>query len=211
MRSIWERLERAAANHGLPFPLRPAATEAAIAAAERTIGLPFPADYRASLLIHDGQEPGDGADDAFDWLPGHARLAALDRVVAEWAAECATFQTHHAGEPPEEIDGGRLYHYLWHPRRIPIAGNPWWDQDNTYLDFFPGPQGTAGQVAIFGKGNFGELHGPGFGAALRLYADALDSGEWLFRDGRLVCRNKRMPRWSKYVEKKLGHQYGAPP
>ncbi len=203
MRSIWERLVAAASKTPKSLRLRPGASEASIRAVERTLGLPFPADFRASLLLHDGQEPGDGDDDAFEWLPGHGRLACLDAIVAEWKDECATYEKFHGAEAPHEIDGGRLYHHLWHPKRIPIAGNPWWDQDNTYLDFFPGPKGVPGQVVMFGKGCFGEVHGPSLRATMDLYVRALETGEWLYRDGQCVPRAKRVSGWAAYALKKL--------
>jgi cell wall assembly regulator SMI1 len=203
MRSIWERLAAVASKTPKSLRLRPGASEASIRAAERTIGLPFPEDFRDSLLLHDGQESGDGDDDAFEWLPGHGRLARLDAIVAEWKQECATYEQFHTAEAPQEIGGGHLYHYLWHPKRIPIAGNPWWDQDHTYLDFFPGPQGISGQVVMFGKGSFGEVHGPSLRAAMELYVHALESGEWVFRDGQCVPRAKRGSSWAGYTRKKL--------
>lgn len=152
--------------------------------------------------MHDGQEPEDGEEDTFNWLPGQPRLASLERIVDRWKRECTKYEVHHGGQPPEEIEEGLLYHYLWHPKRIPIAGNAYWDQDNTYLDFFPGPNGVAGQIANFGKGIFGVVQGTSFRAALTLFADALDSGEWLVRDGCCVPRNKRFFSWSKYTVNK---------
>jgi cell wall assembly regulator SMI1 len=204
MADLWRRLEAQAAKTPLGLRMNPPATERAIRAAERTIGLEFPVDFRASLRVHDGQEPGDGSgEDVFPWLPAQAGLASLDRIVEEWKREKETFIEHHANEPPEEIAGGELFHYLWHPKRIPIAGNPWFDQDNTYIDFIPGPKGVAGQLAIFGKGCFGDVQAPSFGAALELYVNALESGEWFFERGEVFARNKRLARWSKYVKTKL--------
>jgi cell wall assembly regulator SMI1 len=201
MKSIWQRIQAALSTAPLSLRLRPGTTEAAVRAAERTIGMPFPDDFRASLLVHDGQDSPDDDRDIIDWLPGHAPLAPLDAIVEEWKNTCACFEKFHGAEEPEPLGDGH-YHFLWHPKRIPIAGNPWFDQDNTYLDFFPGPNGTPGQLAMFGKGCFGEVHGPSFGAALELYARGLESGEWLFRDGEIHARAKRM-NWPKYVTKKL--------
>lgn len=111
-------------------------------------------------------------------------------------------------EAPIEIDGGRMVHYLWHPRRIPIAGNPWWDQDNTYLDFIPGPKGTPGQLVCFGKGYVDGLWcAPSFGAAFALYVDAVVSKKWLW-DKRCFAsdaQNKKRirPSWNSYAAKQL--------
>lgn len=200
---LWERLHAFASETPKPLRVRGPASEAAIRAAETTIGIDFPEDFRASLLVHDGQEPGDGDDDAFEWLPGHARLASLDRIVDAWRRDKETFVTHHSDEPATPIEGDKLVHYLWHPRRVPIAGNPWFDQDNTYLDFVPGPRGKQGQLVMFGKGVFGAWHGPSFGEALALYVRGLEKGEWLYRDGQCLPRAKKMT-WLKYVAKHFG-------
>jgi cell wall assembly regulator SMI1 len=201
MESLWRRLEAIASKTPKRLFLRPGASESAIRDAERVMNLDFPDDFRASLLVHDGQERGDGDDDAFEWLPGHERLAPLDAIVAQHKVECETFEKLYATEPPQELGGRFLHHYLWHPKRIPIAGNPWWDQDNTYIDLFPGTCGTWGQVAMFGKGCFGEVHGPGFRVTLELYVTALESGTWVYRDGSCVARTKRPLSWPAYVRK----------
>jgi cell wall assembly regulator SMI1 len=44
---------------------------------------------------------------------------------------------------PEEFEDSRFRWMVWHPRRIPIAGDHFWDYDNTYLDLIPGSTGTA--------------------------------------------------------------------
>lgn len=204
---LWAALEAFVATTPLKLHLRPPATEKAIRAAERTMKLSFPDDFRASLLVHDGQETGDG-DDAgvFPWLSGHPRLASLERIVEAWKDQCETFKTFQGTDAPIEIDGGRMVHYLWHPKRIPIAGNPWWDQDNTYLDFIPGPNGVPGQLVCFGKGYVDGLWcGPGFGAAFALFVDAVVSRKWLWEKGCFAAAatdpKRRRPSWNSYAVK----------
>jgi cell wall assembly regulator SMI1 len=199
MNDLWARLEAFAV---VPLHWRLPAKESAIAAAEKTIGLPFPDDFRASLLVHDGQEPGH--ESIFEWLPGHAPLAPLDAIVAEHASQRKRFDEIESADPPQLIAGDRLHHYFWHPKRIPIAGNEWFDQDNTYLDFFPGPSGVAGQLAMFGKGCFGVVHGPGFRTAVTLFVESLESGKWKWNGDGCVHAAKRALSWPKWVEKKLG-------
>lgn len=166
--------------------------------------LDFPADFRASLLLHDGQEwDADSADDAFEWLPGQGRLASLDRIVEEWKTHEELFHAFSPNGELEEIADGHLFHVFWHPRRIPIAGNTWWDQDNLYLDMIPGPLGVAGQLAMFGNGVFGEVQGPGFGVCLKLYVEALEAGSWVYRDGACRSRTKPGTRWSSHVHREL--------
>jgi cell wall assembly regulator SMI1 len=110
-------------------------------------------------------------------MPGCMPLASLDALVARWREEQGDLRDDN---PPEETEGGVLHSVLNHPRRIPIAGNPWWDQDNTYLDFFPGPSGVAGQlITLVTECDFVVL-GPSFESALAAYVAALESGEWVF-------------------------------
>jgi cell wall assembly regulator SMI1 len=180
MRALWDRLESLMADKEPPPRLRAPATEAAIAAAEATMGLAFPPDFRASLLVHDGQEDGADDFDTLEWLPHQAPLAPLDRIVDQWREHCEAFERHHAGEEPRLLEGGTLYHYFWHPKRIPIAGNPWFDQDNAYLDFIPGPNGVPGQLVMFGKSAFGSVLAPSFRTALAIFADALESGAYRY-------------------------------
>jgi cell wall assembly regulator SMI1 len=205
MRSLWSRLELLMADKAKPPRLRPPATEAAIAAAEATMSLSFPPDFRASLLVHDGQEDGEDDLDTLQWLPNQAPLAALDRIVEQWCEHCKTYEQFHANEEPQLIEDGTLHHYFWHPKRIPIAGNPHFDQDNVYIDFIPGPNGVAGQLALFGKGAFGSVLAPSFRTALTIFADALASGEYHYVGSEAVPRAKRM-NWSKLVAKKLGRK-----
>ncbi len=202
--ALWRRLAAQAASAGVALRLRPPASEAAIRAAEHAIGLGFPDGFRASLRVHDGQEPGDDDLACAAWLPGQAPLASVDRIVARWRVECATHAAHHADEAAIEIADGRLLHYLWHPRRIPIAGNAWFDQDNTYLDFVPGPRGVAGQLAIFGKGTSGAVQAPSFEVALTLFVEALERGTWRYEPtGEAVARARRSPAWGRFVDKAL--------
>jgi hypothetical protein len=56
---------------------------------------------------------------------------------------------------------------------------------------------------MFGKGCFGEVHGPSLRAVMELYVCALESGEWIYRDGQCVPRAKRVSGWAAYVRKKL--------
>src|SRR6185369_6214514 len=62
MNALWTRLERwlEARSPALFATLGPPAAEEAIAAAERHLGLRFPADLRASLLVHEGQTDTPG-------------------------------------------------------------------------------------------------------------------------------------------------------
>lgn len=119
--------------------LRPPATEAQIAAAESVLGVRFPDDYRASLLVHDGQ-----SDDAqVSWLPYAQRLGSLESLVKCWQDDRSMFS-----EPDEKFfdDDDKVEQTHLHPKHIPIAGSAYWDYDRLMLDYAPGSSGTEAQV-----------------------------------------------------------------
>ena len=51
------------------------------------MGITLPADYRESLLVHDGQERSEDDDKSFPWMPGCNRIAPLAEVVAQYKDE----------------------------------------------------------------------------------------------------------------------------
>lgn len=191
MNGLWERLGSwAAKNAGRELGLRKGASERAIVAAEEALSLRFPDDFRASLLLHDGQD-GDESS-LFEWMPGCSPLAPLEAVVERWKEELAL-----AEEYPQTdfkvVEHGRIHSVLWHAKRIPIAGNRWWDGDNTYLDLFPGPKGKIGQLITFVTECDLVVLGSSLRDALALYVAALEKGDWVFseKNGCVVPKNNK--------------------
>ena len=179
MKALWQRLETWALEHaGRSLHLRKGASAKALKAAEKTMKLALPADVRESLLAHDGQE---AREDLFEWLPGVAQLKPLDEIVARWQEEDAQTDDAGAGEIL-----GPLRRALWHRKRIPIAGNPWWDGWNTFVDLLPSPTGTSGQIISFVSECDLVCLAPSLRSALEHYADGLDRGHWVFGDGCIV-------------------------
>jgi cell wall assembly regulator SMI1 len=110
-------------------------------------------------------------------MPGCDRLAPLAQIVEPWRDEQERAQDDEESSCPV-TEGGRFRNVLWHSRRIPIAGSPYWDGDNTYLDLVPGPRGTSGQlVTMVTECDFTVL-APSFRAALTGYVELLESGAW---------------------------------
>jgi len=191
VRDLWQRIEawgRAAGAGSLR--LRPPALEDEIRRAEEVMGLVFPEDLRASLLCHDGEEP----DPDFEWLPGCAPLQPLQALVARWTEARGWAEADPNADPDEgESEDGRHRLCLWHPRRIPIAGSPFWDGDNTYVDLAPGSRGTEGQILTFTSECDLEVLGPSFRATLEKYVCLLERGElvWSASDSRVVPADGR--------------------
>ncbi len=221
MNDLWQRLEAWAKKSGRTLRLRPGATEKAIAAAEKKMKLTFPADFRASLLLHDGQQRKPGDDDPetstlFEWMPGSGALASLSAIVAQWKDER---ENDEEEDDEPEIEGG-VYNVMSHPRRIPIAGSEWWDGDNTYLDLHPAPKGKSGQLITFTSECDVALLGTSFRAALESYVQALDSGDWVFDAKKGFVRHKKEKagdfphegeEFAAYVKKHAGAAKAAAP
>jgi cell wall assembly regulator SMI1 len=211
---LWRRLEAwVRRNADAPLRLRPGAPEAELAAAERELGFDLPAELRASLRVHDGQDVEADDPEMFAWLPGCAPLARLEDIVAAWHAERARNEPSYAGHHPLVVSRGRLHHHLWHPRRIPIANAAVTGAERAWIDLFPGPEGHAGQVVTSIAGVELALLGPSLGEALLLHVEALESGEWAWSAGdrAIAPVEKRWAGgWLRYVEAKL-YARPAPP
>lgn len=181
---LWTRLEAWYGGHGVTLRLRPPATEAQLAEAERAMGLALPEDFRASLRVHDGQE---AAADVVPWCPATGPLASLERIVGQHR-ELQALAAPVPDPPPLDL----LDHFvnvLYHPARIPVAGTPWFDGDNTYLDLAPGPAGTSGQLVTTTSECDFALLDLGFGRFLERYVGMLERGELVWRDGAVAPRD----------------------
>ncbi|MBY0231748.1 MAG: SMI1/KNR4 family protein [Gemmataceae bacterium] len=184
----WRRIEAwFAAN--LPealATLRPPATEADLAAVEARIGQPLPADFRASYLIHDGQDVtsetcGLGilfgrhivplrhdCGDSVMWLYEH-------RVEHEW--------------PPEHLFDYEEWEYLPPDSMRKVESGPGWvpfyyDSGRNYIgiDLEPGPNGVRGQVIPFGTDyQFRPVLAQSFGHLLEDIADELEASSAITR------------------------------
>jgi cell wall assembly regulator SMI1 len=194
VKETWDRLEAFARKQKRSLDLRKGVKEKSIAAAEKKMKLKFPADLRASMLAHDGQEGSE--EDCFEWLPGCSPLKPLEQIVERWQEE----KDDLAAGDGDVSDDGLVHTVLWHPKRIPIAGTQWWDGDNTYVDLHPGPKGTVGQITTFTSECDLDVLGPSLSGALDLYLDALESGEWIYekKTGRVGLKGNKDPGNASY-------------
>ncbi len=180
MRERWGRLEAWHARHGAELALRPPATEEQIAEAERAMGVSFPAGFRESLRVHDGQVAGP---EVVPWCPATCPLVSLARMVERYREE-RTLGGRPEDAPPLDLED-HFQLLLLHPLRIPIAGTPWFDGDLTYLDLTPGPAGAVGQVVTTTSECDFVLLDTSFEAFFDRYLRLLESGA-LTWDGQAV-------------------------
>jgi cell wall assembly regulator SMI1 len=141
---VWQRIETCLGEHRKSLVVRPGANADAIAAAEATLGVALPADYKAWLLLHDGEDHVEGR---VEWLPAFGRLLPLAVTLERWQYEQEWVEPNDPGLRYGH-DDKRIRSVIRHPKRIVIAGNQWGDGDSTYLDLIPGTAGTVGQVIV---------------------------------------------------------------
>ncbi len=180
---IWRRLEAFVTSIGAPpLALAGPATRKAIAEAEKAMGLTFPPDYRAALLVHDGQAAGSPL---FPWMPGCAPLAPVGRIVELWKK--LQKPAGAAKKKPEVIDpGARVKPGVARPGRIPIA-------DGVFLDLDPGPTGVAGQLLATLDGRDPFVLDASFTAALERWASVLERQIWTYDPARHTVLPRAAP------------------
>lgn len=176
---LWRRLETWVASTGAPaLALHPGASEKAIAAAEKTMKLAFPPDFRASLAVHDGQA-SDGGAQVFPWMPGCPPLLPLARIVERWKEE----QDFAAKRQPKKewFDaGGKLKGGVYRTGRIPIAGPMRREGERTFLDLDPGPSGARGQLITMVSASDFVVIDASFAAAFERWVNVLERGLWIY-------------------------------
>lgn len=179
MQALWNRLERFFALQGWAVALRPGVSETEIAAAETTLGVALPADLRASLCIHDGEDWQQWRQ-CVRWMIHDTFLLPVAGILEHWKVQ----QTYYARWGEDEYaddyqDEGRIRNIIFHPHRIPIANNLD-EESGLWLDFTPGPAGVAGQVIMdITECEFIVL-APTFRAFLTRYLELLETGSYFY-------------------------------
>ncbi|MBX3198736.1 MAG: SMI1/KNR4 family protein [Labilithrix sp.] len=161
--ACWARIERWFVEHHpeLDLELRPGAKEKEIDAAETRLGVTFPADFRASLRVHDGQDD----EPRLFLLPFSERLGSLKSMVACSKSDRPSYDARDTEGRFEWLDDSRRVRQVhFHPKHVAFAGRKYWDHGRLMFDFVPGPEGRAGQIIaladvdfVFVCSSFGEL------------------------------------------------------
>ena len=133
-------------GRGFPVRLHPPATEQDIAAAEKRLGLRFPAELRELYLIANGSAGG---------LMLSYPLYSLDELTEQYAgwhdlifgsggmAGDNLIETLYASQPPQTV---QLRYWL--PGWLPLCGDG--NGNHVALDLSPAERGTPGQLITMG-------------------------------------------------------------
>jgi cell wall assembly regulator SMI1 len=130
------RVEEKARKAGVT--LRPGASEAALAAAEKALGRTLPEEVRAFYRHHDGTD---------DYVVEGRELLSLERIADEWdiwrdLLEKGTFAANDHGAPGRGVQK-RWWIWEWVPVTYDGSGN------HHVLDLAPAKGGTYGQILSF--------------------------------------------------------------
>lgn len=183
--AAWKRIETWLARRAPDAlaALNGPASEEKMAAAEKEMGLVFPADLRASLLRHDGQKTTVPAV-----YPEGLAALSVEGILESWK-----IRTRRLGGRLNDRDdfdgwkksiaqgvifvGGPVKARLADPRWIPIAdsnGDVFW-----FVDLDPAPGGFPGQILqVDPEGTTWEVRSSSLADHLTGYADALDRGDF---------------------------------
>lgn len=200
LQHLWQRLVQALGPAGLT--LRPRPGRADVKPVEDQLGLRLPDDYRAWLALHDGEDHVPGR---VEYLPGGGFLLPADVTLRRWADQQEWFQGDDDTGLASFQDDDRIRNVVFHARRVMIASNRYGDGDNTFLDFCPGPSGTAGQVIVATSECDFEVVGASFEDFLRRLATALETGRLEVRPARggngpqVVARGGGSGRWESVL------------
>ena len=172
MSAAWMRIEKWLAEHAPASAsgLNPPASAAAIAAAEKAMGVTFPDDVRATYLRHDGQAPDSPwIFEGWEWL-------SLERMVEEWQVWKGLLDGGDFEDTDGDGDGDTVRSDWWNPGWIPLTYSG--GGDHHCMDLAPGPQGENGQIIemLHDDGNR-QLLASNFSEWIAAYADRLEAGE----------------------------------
>ncbi len=135
----------AASDQRLNFALNPPVEVQDLAAAEKAIGIPLPAELRELYLAHDGQsEDAPGLFFGMSWFP----IRQVLREITTWRSVldqlAGALDAEQRSDPPDAI--AEVY---WHPQWFPLATS--YDGNFLAVDLAPGRHGTVGQVINAGR------------------------------------------------------------
>lgn len=180
MRETWNRIERWLETNApeLREGLSPPLARELITPVEVELGYRFPTELVDSLCIHNGERGFVGS------IYG-LRLNALSEALDEYRVLLQLWRsgTFASAGQAASLPGLKPGH--WNPGWVPLVSDG--GGNSISIDFDPGEGGTYGQIFFFDHEQGPEAYlSPSFGAWLRGYADALETGKIQVVDGELA-------------------------
>jgi cell wall assembly regulator SMI1 len=180
MQSIWTKIESWLGENAphILNTLQPGATETEISELEARLSICFPEEVRASYRIHNGQSDEDGSFSSFLY---RYELLPLESIYRAWEINQEINQQMQIRMAHEEdIDGqtsGDALNPLWIPLATDISG------DHYCLDLSPDPKDGLGQIIKLDyEQDAYPVMSPSFHMWMGQFADALESGEYVFSE-----------------------------
>lgn len=182
MQSIWIRIENWLSLNApsLLATLQPGASNAEIEELEIRLSVQLPEDVKASYRIHNGQK-----DVGCPFLYGYEFLS-LEDIYTQWEIEQevdSQLREIHGSNYLSQLNNQLTEHEVrnesWNSRWIPLATDI--GGDHYCLDLAPAKKGQLGQIiAVAHEEDTRPLLAPSFQVWLEQFADALETGKYVF-------------------------------
>ncbi len=184
MRATWDRIEAwlSANAPRVLESLQPGATDEAIKLAESVLGVQFPAAFKESYAIHDGQ-----VEEAPGLING-CELLSLERIVDEWSIWGELIAEGEFTGLQSQSDGP-VSHEWWNTKWVPIT----YDGTGNHhcVDLDPAEGGELGQMIVMMHDDpYRPVIAPNFADWLEAFAEDLETGIYVYdeEDGGVVHR-----------------------
>lgn len=180
MQETWERIERWLSKHApsIRANLSSGATAEELSWAEEQLGCGLPETFRLSYSIHNGAH---GCA-----LLGYWDFYSLSEIVSAWQIMRDCFDRGFFNEAESDPEGP-IRRDWWHPRWIPLTGEP--SGNHLCMDLDPAVGGRTGQViAWFHDDSTRELIAPTYEAWWATFADGLEAELFFVDDEGVLVR-----------------------
>jgi cell wall assembly regulator SMI1 len=175
VKQAWKRIEAWYSANASEYRgwLRPPADAAAIQRAEAEVKASFPDDFKASLQVHDGQDPNQME------VFGSWAVYPLEKVAQTWKwlqGQVADGSMKTADDPQLQADPS-VRPRAWDPQWIPIAAKG--TGDYLMMDLDPKDPSRRGQVIAWSpRSSKRTVVAPDFCAWLEQIGKDFESGAW---------------------------------
>lgn len=184
MQSIWARIKNWLSSNApsLLETLQLGASDTEIEELETRLSVQLPEDVKASYRIHNGQK-----DVGSPFLYGYEFLSLKD-IYGQWEIEQEVdsqigeiYGSDYLSQVDSQLEENEVRNEAWNPCWIPLATDI--GGDHYCLDLAPAKKGKLGQIiAVAHEEGSRPLLAPSFQVWLEQFADALETGKYVFSE-----------------------------